>query len=355
MPDELRLVIGGNAFRGFESVSVSRTIEAAAGTFSAQVTVRDPWPILPGMEYSLQLAGVPVARGFVDKVSPSFSESGRQIQVDGRDRTAELVDCSADAAAAGNFGEWWNASLEEIAVQLCWPFGILALVDVPGLERFPRFALQPGEAAWDAIERACRLRGVLAFADANGDLVITRPTTVLETEALIEGVNLKSIAAEVDDSQRYAEYIVRGQQFGSDEASGELAAQLEGRAYDRAIRAQRRLVILAEGSVSDGTAQRRAEWEATTRAARSMKVTVVVQGWRQSSGRLWAPNQLVRTVVPNLWLRSPMLVSSVTWSLSESEGSTTTLELMRPDAFTPSPEVEGEDSPFSDLVEAASE
>jgi len=349
MRDELKLVIRGQVYRGFESISVTRTLEAAAGSFSTTVNTKKPWPILPGDELTLFLGTQQVARGFVDKVAPELAESGRRIQVEGRDRTAELVDCSADLELGS---EWDRSPLEQIVGDLCGPFGIQVVNELPAIEPFPLFSLQPGETAWEAIERACRLRGILAFANGAGNLVLTRPTRTREDELLREGFNIKAASASLDYSERFNEIIVRGQQFGTDEAYGEQAAQLEGKAFDPAIRLQRRLVILAEGGVSDGSAQLRAQWEATTRAARSTKVTIELQGWSQRSGKLWAPNQLVPVDVPSLELAGDLLVSSVTFGLSDVEGSTTRLELMRPDAFTPQPIVEEEQDPFRELVEA---
>lgn len=351
MPDDLRLLVGRKIYTGFESLSVSRSFEAAAGTFSLTVSTRDPWPILPGMEVRILLGASPLALGFVDKVSPSLSESGRTITVEGRDRTAELVDCSAELGVS----EWYDVSLQQIAEQLCAPFSILALYQGTSVERFPVFALQPGETCWEALERACRLRGVLAFASSGGNLLLTRPTERLEAEVLREGENVLSAEASIDHTDRFAEYVVRGQQFGTDETAGEFAAHLEGRAVDFAIRKQRRLVLIAEGNVSDGTAQARAEWEATTRAARSLKVSATVQGWRQRGGKIWAPNQRLQVDIPSLLLESQMLISSVTFGLSGGEGTTTKLELMRPDAFTPQPGVDQEEDPFGALVEAGEE
>lgn len=348
MRDELRLVIASKVFRGFETLSLNRSLEAAAGTFSLTVNTKEPWPILPGQEVHLHLGSQQVARGFVDRVAPELGENGRRIKVDGRDRTAELVDCSAMTG----FGEWHETPLERIVADLCREFSIGLRYEAPALPSFPLFALQPGETAWEAIERACRLRAVLAYPSTTGDLILTRQTTVREAEVLREGENVKSADATIDHSERFYEYVVRGQQFGTDEAYGDLAAGIEGKARDPAIRTQRRLIILAEGAVSDATAQARAEWEATTRAARGTKLSVEVQGWRQRGGKLWAPNQLVPVEIPALMLESDMLVCSVAFGLSDSEGSTTKLELMRPDAFAPQPEVDEESEPFRALVEA---
>lgn len=349
MRDELKLVIRGQVYRGFESISVTRTFEAAAGSFSVAVNTKEPWPIRPGDELTLFLRDQQVARGFVDKVAPELAEGGRRIQVDGRDRTAELVDCSADFDGGS---EWFATPLEQIVADLCEPFGIAVVDQLPALDPFILFSLQPGETAWEAIERACRLRAVLAFATGAGELLLTRPTRTREAETLREGVNVKSASATIDHSERFAEITVRGQQFGTDEAYAELASQMEGKAYDSAIRAQRKLLILAEGGVSDGSAQLRAQWEATTRAARATKVSIELQGWSQRSGKLWAPNQLVPVDIPSLELDGDLLISSVAFGLTDSEGSTTRLELMRADAFTPQPDVAKEDDPFRQLVEA---
>ncbi len=83
-------------------------------------------------------------------------------------------------------------------------------------------------------------------------------------------------------------------------------------------------------------AQQRADWERATRTGKALTTTYTVQGWRQSNGDLWRHNLLVRVIDPVLGFDQDMLISKVTWSLSD-QGSITTLQVAPPSTFDANP------------------
>jgi prophage tail gpP-like protein len=92
--------------------------------------------------------------------------------------------------------------------------------------------------------------------------------------------------------------------------------------------------------------KKRAQWEATVRAARAVSVQVTVQGWRQGNGELWPVNALVNVDLPWLRLSGDMLISELTHTLDES-GTRTQLTLRRPDAFIPQPATPADADPLA--------
>jgi len=105
----------------------------------------------------------------------------------------------------------------------------------------------------------------------------------------------------------------------------------------------RPLLLVADGGESRAELQDRARWEARVRAARARRVTVTVQGWRDSDGGLWAPGDRVRVRDEWLGVDAELVVAGVTMTLDEG-GRRTVLSLVRADAFNlrpieePSPE-----------------
>lgn len=349
MRSRLELRLDGSTWSGWKSVSVQQSLEAAASSFAVVMRTRDPWPARAGAVVEVLLEGRLVLTGYVDRVSPSLDDGGSVTAVEGRSRTADLVDCSA----LNQPGEWWNPRLQDLAAEIARPFGIRVADAIGEVERFQLFRIQPGETAFEAIERACRLRAVLLVPTAGGDLLLTRPSQTWEGAELREGLNVQAASFELDLSERFAEIVVRGQSFGSDETYGPPAAHIEGRARDLQIRAARRLLVVAEAAVSVEAAQARAEWEATVRAARSEKVSVSTAGWTSNTGALWVPNTRVQCYLPSVRLDGPLLVNTVRLSQDES-GSRADLELVRPDAYLRQPDLEAEAS-LADLVEQEEE
>jgi prophage tail gpP-like protein len=338
--DDLELLVEGRSFTGWETMTVARALDAVAAQFQLVVSDREPFPVRPGDECTVKVAGELVVTGYVDALQYTGTATGRQLTVAGRDRTGDLVDCSETSDP----GEWTELPLAELVQKIADPFGIevRALSDA-ALQPLELFRRQPGETAWSAIERACRRRGILAFSSGDGALLLDRPASSSAQVPLLEGENgnVLAWAIEVDHRSRFSLYDVRGQTGGSDSFSGTLAAEVQGTATDVAIDRFRPLLVLAEGALSFDDAEDRAAWEASVRAARSSRATVTVQGWRQvpRTGPVWSVNQLVQVRLPSAGLASVLLVDQVTFERSNA-GSRTRLGLTRPDAYQPAPVVE---------------
>ncbi|MEF2145118.1 MAG: phage tail protein [Desulfovibrionaceae bacterium] len=332
---ELTLTVGGRIWRGWKSVSVTRSVEALAGSFSLGLLDRWseemlPLPLAPDMDCCVEIGGDPVITGAIDEVRAELSAQGRAFTVSGRDSTAELVDCSA----VHQPGEWSGLDLLSLAQRLAELFGVRVFNLAPRGEKFPVCKIQPGETAHEVLERHCRQRGVLCTSDTSGNLVLAMPGAAVCSEALVEGDNVLSATAQYSRRERFSEYLVRGQSQGADDNFGEAVAHVSAAATDPGIARFRPLLITAEGQSDKLSARERAHWEATVRAARAARCTVTVQGWRQRTGHgeLWPVNAVVPVRIPSVRLEADMLISRVQYSLSAS-GSVTELELVRPDAF----------------------
>ena len=342
--DELELLVEGQRFTGWEKVEVSRSMEAASGAFSLEVSDRGGMPIRAGQEVTLQLAGVVVVRGHVDEIQARGDADSRSLVVAGRDRTADLVDCSELTEP----GEWADVPFLRLVELIAEPFGVEVRNLLPEEPQpFVRFARQTGESAWSAIERACRLRGVLAHSSGDGALLLERPGRGLAGVDLVEGRNVLSWQVQTSLRQRFSSYVVRAQLSGSDEFFADQAALVEGTAEDPTVGRFRPLLVLAEGALVFENAQDRARWEATVRAARSSTVGVVVQGWRRApDAPVWDLNQLAHVVLPGAGLDQVLLVNELRFSRSLEGGTTTELGLTRRDAYDPQPVVEEDEDWF---------
>lgn len=339
MSDAVKLTVGGREYAGWTSLSVTRSIEAIAGRFQLSLTDKwlgqqTAWPISPGSECSVSVGGDTVLTGLVDAAAPRFDSANHETAVNGRDRAGQMVDCSANHSP----GEWLGLRLDRLAAILAKPFGITVTTQADIGAVFETFKLQPGETAFEALDRACRMRGVLPISDGHGGLVLTKPGQTRCSTALVQGENVKAASLTNDATDRYRNYIVRGSQPSSDFLDPEQAAAVEARATDAGAIAGRTLIILAESAVDIASARKRAQWEATVRAARAVSVSVTVQGWRQGSGEMWPVNALVSVDLPWLRVSGDLLISELTYSLDGSGGTQTEMTLRRKDAFIPEPE-----------------
>ena len=341
MPD-ISLLVNGRSYGGWKTARVTRGIESISGGFELTVSERwkadaAPWPIYEEDECTLSLAGQRVITGYVDKRSVSYSASEHTLSVSGRDKAGALVDCSY----LGPPWEWTRTPILKVARDVAAQQGVevtLAPGLIPGAPP-AKVSADPGDSCHSVIEKLCRKVGVLATSDGAGSVVLMRPGSARATTALVEGENILSASADFDGSGRFRRYVTLGQHQGTDDWFGSGTAGVRGGAEDPAVRrADRVLVVRPEGNVTVDSARRRAEWEATVRAARGDSVSVTVQGWTQADGTLWPVNALVSVRSPYLGVQGEMLISQVVYSVGE-DGTRTALTLRRPDAFKPEPSV----------------
>jgi prophage tail gpP-like protein len=174
----VKFAVGGRIYQGWTSISITRSIEAISGRFNLSLTERwpgqpTPWPITPESECTVKIDDNTVITGDVDSISPRFDDNSHTINARGRDRTGRMVDCSAMHSP----GEWANIKLDRIAKILAEPFGITVETETEVGDPWPLerpFKLQPGETAFEALDRACRARGVLPADQARANTLQNR-------------------------------------------------------------------------------------------------------------------------------------------------------------------------------------
>jgi prophage tail gpP-like protein len=337
VPDVIKLLVDGQFYEGWERVRVYRSLEALAGSFALEVSDRPDMPLRRGQQIQVFVDDELLSTGFIDRMQISLGSERQTLSVSGRDLTADLVDCSALVES----GELAGAGLQEIALAVCTPLGLDVEIspDVDLGEPFTTFAQQPGEGAWEMLERALRSRGVLGITTPAGVLLLCNPDTASPLARLVEGDTVKEADMQIDDSERHRSYVVLGQKRGTDDDFGDLCST-EGRAQDLGARANRTLVVLAENEADAETCTRRAEWEAATRAARALGLTVKQSDYRDTAGRVWAINRRVSVDIPSVRVAGEMLAVSVELTLENESGAETVIGLARPDAFLPQPVLE---------------
>lgn len=345
-PETIQLRLGGQVFEGWKSARVRRSLDAAAGSFDLSLSETHPDRpparlIQRGASVTVTMGRDTVITGYIDEREiPIVGE----VSIRGRDRTADLVDCAPDLEP----NEWRSTKLEDLARALAAPFGVTVRALAATGSAFAKVALNPGQKAWDLLEERARYRGVVLMTDGLGALVIDAVGGGARAESIVEGGNLLDGTAKFSDLERYSDYVVRGQSPGNDFLSGAAISGPEGKARDLGVGRFRQLVVVASSAVDRAQCEARAKREATVRAARSETVSASVRGWRQSSGRLWTPNELTRFRSQRFGIDADLLVVSVEYRIDGSS-LTTTMELQRPEAFAAMPEPELAETGFGSM------
>lgn len=337
--DELTLSINGQSISGWTDIRVTRGIERLPGDFSIGMTERFPDElaevlIQPGQYCTVSIGSDLVLAGYVDRFVPSISAGKHSIQVLGRSKCADLVDCAAEWEG----GQISGSSAAGIAEKLAAVYGIGVECSVAGLPAIPQFNLMLGESAFEVIERIARYSALLAYDLPNGNLQLAQLGTVKAASGFVEGENVQDASIEFSSDQRYSTYqaFLQSVDVLTDLGDG---GNLLYTVTDPNVTRHRGLILIAEaGGGGNEIAKKRAIWEMARRAGRSRMVRVRCDSWRDSAGSLWAPNTVAPVILPSLKLASPdFVIGEVTFMRSDDQGTIAEIVLMPPDAFRPEP------------------
>ena len=335
--EEVSIVVGNQLFDGWETVSVTKNLESIANEFSIGFFdkfegLKQNWPLKPGVGVKVNINRERVITGRIEMLSVEYTDERRGFSISGRSLPGDLVDCMHQGPC-----EYKNISLTKLAEELVAPFGLKVFESVePGV--IDLFAVKPGETIFEALDRAARTQGFFFVSTRNGNIRLTKAAKARSFTSLEQGVNLLSATASYDNSKRHSLYTVKGQTSGLPDFNGVSVSQPEGTAKDLGIKVNRPFTMIAEGSVDAAQAKTRAEWEASSRLAKAIRVEATIQGWTQGDGSLWGINQVTTFTSSFLGLNRDLLIVSVNHTDSANAGKTTTLTLTDPQAYNAEPE-----------------
>ncbi|MBJ7537160.1 phage baseplate assembly protein [Marinomonas transparens] len=345
LADELIVHIGGKVHSYWTQATIARSMERGAHSFDLSLT--DSFEIAdsamqnalvrsvqPGMDVAVLINDEQIVAGYVDDVNVSYDGKSHSLNITGRSKIADLIDCSG-AGQQFQLGQ----SLTDIANTLCQPFGIqVSVADSATSAANEPFKsdqmLDLGQPIWEFLEGLARLKAVLLASDADGNLVITRAGAKMADVALVLGENIKTASSTFSDRSVFSEYSVYGQQAKNPSTNQDAKAitQNKGNASAEGVR-YRPFAVSADIPSDTAACETRAKWQKNVFESRAKSMTYTVQGWRQRpNGKLWEPNALVSVEDPWLGWDGELLITETRITLDEG-GSNTQIHLMPKGAF----------------------
>lgn len=371
MAKSMKLFLDGTAYDQWTSGEVTRDLKDFSGSFS--FTFRDgeaseatfPFASMPKLPrlYPQMLAKIMIGKrtvliGHVETVAPDVSPGNASVTISGRDKTGDLIDCSALAEGPA---ELTGVKLEAAAAKIAEPFGLKVRAEVDTGETFDRYSIDLGETAFSAIEKGARQRSVLILSDGIGNIVITRTGKTRAPDGINLPGNVIGIRASFSTANRFSKTVVRGQseRSGKTRSSASLDATAEpigvdsrddgdgsarererkgtvatGRADDDEIKRYRPIVHLARSKAGAVSAQDEADWRNRTSRAEGDEQTYTVKG-HEVNGQLWTVNQVVSVSDAFLGIERDLLISAVRYT--EAEEITTDISVCSAEAFDKEP------------------
>lgn len=343
MSSDLFLRVDGYDLEGWTSVSVSRSLDDIADSFDLELASKlsskpPPVTIGDGSECQIYYGDEQVLSGYIDTYNLSYDSGSTSLTVSGRSRAGDLVDCTAIKPGKKTGGSWKDTLGLQIAADICAPFGISVSSDVGELPKERYFKLEEGETCFSALDRLAKDSGLRVTSFPDGSIVFTRAGLLTYPKVVIQkGHNVLSGSVSFDMSERYSDYLFKGQRPASAENPGK-AVNLSHLVKDDGVSRYRPLVI-----EQDRLVQRRAEWERNTRAGRARQLSYEIcnpddlsRSWEMADHGLWAPGAVVTVVDSFLELDDAYLVTSATF-VRDNSGTRTSLKLTFPEAYQAEP------------------
>lgn len=335
--DDLTIIVAGGAVSGWEEIEVKLNLESFPNSFS--IALSSPSGAIPakaGDPCAILLGDDLVITGYVDRDANEGSAGSHVLQLVGRGKTCDLVDCSAEWPS----GQLVNGTALDIATKLALPYSIgVELGDGadPGPPIPAPWALNFGETGAEIIQRVAQNASLLAYEDSSGKLILGRVGSDVASSGIVYGQNVQAWSVENSMDGRYSAIVCCAHSM--DAYTDFAGSEFFDTEPDPNVPRHRQLDIVLESVALDPQefTIRKAKWEIARRGGRGTMVTATVDSWRDSAGRLWAPNTMVPVVLPGLRGFDTLCISQVTFRKSSEGGTTADIVAMPPFAFTPAP------------------
>ncbi|OGC76299.1 hypothetical protein A2619_05790 [candidate division WWE3 bacterium RIFOXYD1_FULL_39_9] len=319
---EIILKVNGKEFSGWKELEINQSLDQLASSFAFSYTEKypnqfDSFDFTMGEEAVVEINGTRLITGYVEEIDKNYDSSNHVLQIRGRDKLGDLVDCSY--YQEGKSGEWLNQTVETLVKNLVAPFGISVVVDETvrstANERHS-FKIKEGDTVADSLSRLMRLYAFLPVSYGDGKLTMTRAASNRKAVNAIEsGKNVLAGNSYQSNTERFSKYIVKGSNTGDPFHELETYIGPSRYAVDPIISRSRPIVIIHEDKSDKANCQNRADWESMVRAGKSRSYKYVINDWLQKDGTPWPLNATYSVVDSINKVNGSFLSSSIIFRL----------------------------------------
>lgn len=369
MNNNVSLLVDGEYYDYWESAQISNELNTISPAFNVQITAKIPdaktaiKKFRVGQHVQLIIGYDVIITGYIDQTPVSYDSGSVTAAIAGRSKTSDLIECTVmlpDVKWTTDEGRWagtkdcndggtvvdapsvpavhWtNTPLETIIAQLIKPYNIKLIREVPALTKPISFGAEPTETVLSTIRKLVKHEDLILYGNEYGNLVIAKKGNSTAFDILSLGNNVLNGNASFDGTKTFSYYRTLGQTAGSDTKTGSKVSTYHADATDDNVTRTRLLTVKSKGQSDNTACSNQSEHDSKYNHAQFYKVTYTVQGWRQSNGDLWKINQLVDVVDYfldiNTFETGQLLITKVTYNLTNDGGMTTTIDVVPPDGY----------------------
>lgn len=339
--------VEGIDFIDFDNIVVNKSMITLGGefTFTVLSDVSFIFPFNGGEVCTVSIDNEVIITGFIDKITRNYSTGSHTATISGRDRTSDIGDSTLTAIDDLKNIDITLKSLIEYVLKNIGT-NIQVIDETGGIKSFNKaedvISVEPGDNAFEFINKWARKRQVLLTSNSEGNLIITKNVNAKESQTFQNiadnalSNNILTGSIDTDISDRFFTYQVVSQPassssftFGPKDTAG-----TEGLFIDETQRSGRQIVIVSETPSSKPELDDRAKWEADMRRSQSNQIRITVQGHSNDLGQTYKLNKLVTVVDDFLGIDDAFLIEEITYTMDNNSGNLTEFKLVDKDSFT---------------------
>lgn len=339
MPIQNNIVveIDGKQHSHWKSYEIDSDFLIPADAFSFELGVsaeQTPLPDFSGKAVKVMINGTPVLTGIVDTTHHTLHKGERRYSLNGRDKAAILVDCSAPITNVKGL------TVLEAVKQIVKPLGIdkveLRAEKNPTLDKVD---IDVGETAWEAIMRCANAAGLHCWFEPNGVLIVggadysSPPVATLRLNRAGVGNNIRDVALELNVAQRFSEVTFLAQKHGREGDKQKHDLKWVYKDPDMPFY-KPKIVVL--GDVENLEAlQKQARKQLSDWQLEGFDLKITVPDHKTETGVLWMNGQRVHIVIEEYDIDAIFFLMGRRFMLNRQGGTQTELRFKQDGVWTP--------------------
>lgn len=329
--------VDGYAHNSWKSYEIDSDFLIPADAFKFDLGVPSDSTVLPnfsGAEVKVWINGELVMTGIVDTTQHSISKNNRTYSLNGRDRAAILVDCSAPITNVKGL------SVLDAVKRIVEPLGIkqveLRAENNPTLDKVD---IDVGETAWNAAMRCANAAGLHLWFEPNGALIVggadysTPPVATLCCMKDGERNNFEQADLTFDVSNRFSEVTFLAQSHGKQGQDNK--NDLKWVYQDPEMTTYKPKTVVVSDVDNLEALQKWAKKYLADSMLEGFTLTIMVPDHKMQDGTLWAPGQRVHIICEEYDIDAIFFLMGRRFMLSRNGGTQTELRLKQDGIWTP--------------------
>jgi len=315
--NSLKIEINNKEFSEFNALRISYAIDSGCAAFSFD-TIFNPSKGLSNdikpfgnEEIKISYNNKIIFIGKIEKITTGYSNSGSNINIQGRSKSAILLDTQVDG------GHLSNSTLNLLSSK----FGYNNLINSPN-EIFSVFDWDSGDNAFDILTKYASQKGWWAVPSTFGNLEFIKIVNITSPNITLQDgdENVLSITASYDTTKRFSEYVG-------------IKKEQKKIIYDNSILNRGKKYFRGNDIVSD--LEQVAKLGRSKSISDSMNFSIILSTWEWDD-KLFLPGIIINLISPMnlIYKSSKFCIKQVDYTYDTNGGYITELQLCLPSVFT---------------------